>query len=420
MIFLKECRKVLFSLTFLIYIVAVIGFYYTQFSPDTGKDKKLSPPIQGVEDYGTVIKETPEILMPAAAEGLVTEYLRGYYKAYPIGFYKEVKLSEKKSTQIAEIITEITGITKQELDSFSDFDEDGITMIPDGNGGYMPVVKEATLPEINIPDTMTYKHFRELMRKADKIIGGGSEYSDNFILGNFSRVPKTYDDAMADYNYIIEKDKVTGAYARLFCDYIGIIVSILPVFVAASLINADRKSRMEQLIYSRKISSAKLVFTRFTALITMLFIPVIILAFIASFSIIKLYPEYNTDFFAILKMSVYWLLPNILFSTALGMLLTEIFSPLIAVFAQGVLWFVSVMGNTGLTGNIRKLMLVCRHNSLYGRDVFIENLGEFIFNRLFYTTIALVIIMMTSWIYSMKRKGNFNVIRKNFISKSKT
>ena len=243
MIFLKECRKTLFSLTFLIYIIALIAFYITQFNPDS-KDK-LSPPVQGLEDYGTVAEEVPEILMPAAAEGLLTEYLKGYYTAYPIGFCKKVKLSEKKKTQIAEIITEITGITKQELDSFSDFDEGGMTMMPDGNGGYIPVVKEATMPEINIPDNMSYKHFRELMRKADKIIGGGSEYSDDNIISKFSRIPRTYDDALKDYNEVIEKDKITGAYARLFCDYMGIIISILPVFAAASLTNSDRKSRME-------------------------------------------------------------------------------------------------------------------------------------------------------------------------------
>lgn len=418
MLFLKECRKTLFSLTFLIYIVALIAFYITQFSPDS-KDK-LSPPVQGLEDYGTVAEEVPEILIPAAAEELVTEYLRGYYIAYPIGFLKKVKLSEKKKTQMAEIITEITGITKQELDSFSDFDEGGATMMPDGNGGYIPVVKEATMPEINIPDNMTYEHFRKLMRKADKIIGGGSEYSDDNIVSNFSRVPRTYDDALKDYNEVIEKDRITGAYARLFCDYMGIIVSILPVFAAASLANSDRKSRMEQLIYSRKISSAKIVFTRFAALVTMLFIPVIILSFTASFSIMKLYPDSNTDFFAVPKMSVCWLLPNILFSSALGMIFTETFSPLIAVFVQGVLWFGSVMSNMGLTGNISRFTLVCRHNSLYDRNSFIDCYNRFIFNRISYTLIALAVIIFTSWIYSMKRKGDFNVIHKNFIRKSET
>lgn len=418
MLFFKECKKILFSLTFLIYLVAVIGFYFTQFSPDA--EEKISQPMQGLEDYGTVAKEVPEILMPEAADGLVTEYLRGYYVAYPIGFYKEVKLSEKKSAKMAEIIAEITGISKQELDSFSDFDEGGAVMQPDGNGGYIPVIKEATLPEINIPDTMTYERFRELMRKADKIIGGGSQYSDDNIVGNFSLVPKTYEEALAEYNDIFKKDKVTGAYARLFCDYMGIIVSILPVFAAASLINADRKSRMEQLVYSRKISSVKLVFTRFSALVTMLAIPVIILAFIASFSVVKLYPESSTDFFAIPKMSVSWLLPNIIFSTALGMALTEISSQLVAVFVQGVLWFGSIMGSTELTGGIGRFTLVCRHNSLYGRNIFIENFDEFLFNRIFHTVLAIAIMVLTTWIYSEKRKGGFYVSHKNFIRKSKT
>ncbi|MDE6678751.1 MAG: ABC transporter permease, partial [Ruminococcus sp.] len=72
MLFFKECKKILFSLTFVIYIVAVVGFYFTQFSPDA--DRKISPPAPDSEDYGTVAKEVPEILMPKATENLVTEY----------------------------------------------------------------------------------------------------------------------------------------------------------------------------------------------------------------------------------------------------------------------------------------------------------------------------------------------------------
>lgn len=222
------------------------------------------------------------------------------------------------------------------------------------------------------------------MRQADKIIGGGSQYSDEYITGNFSRVPKTYDNALAEYNAVIEKDRITGAYARLFCDYMGIIVSLLPVFTSASLANADRKSRMEQLIYSRKISSVKLLSARFTALIAVMFIPVLILAFTATFSVARLYPHNSIDFLAIPEMSLCWLLPNIMFSTAMGMALAEISSPLTAVFVQGVIWFGSVMSDTELTGNIRKFTFVCRHNSLYGRDIFTGNLNEFIRSRIFY------------------------------------
>lgn len=418
MLFFKECRKILFSLTFLIYLIAVVGFYFTQFANDS--EEGISPPLQNLDNYGTIAKEVPEILMPSATESLVKEYMRGYYAAYPITFYKEVKLSTKKSAQIAEIITEITGISKQELDNFSDFDEGGAVMQSDGNGGYVPVYYEATIPEINIPESLTYERFRELMRKADKIIGGGSKYSDNNIVDNFSRVPKTYEDALADYNAIIEKDKITGAYARLFCDYIGIIVSILPVFAAASLVNADKKSRIEQLIYSRKISSAKLVMTRFSALVTMLAIPVIILAFIASFSVSRLYPENSTDFFAISKMSVCWLMPNILFSAALGMFLTEISSQLIAIFVQGAMWFGSLTAAKELTGSIGRFTLVCRHNSLYERDVFMQSSDKFIFNRIFYIVLAIAVMVFTVWVYSRKRKGGFYVIHKNHVRKSET
>lgn len=151
----------------------------------------------------------------------------------------------------------------------------------------------------------------------------------------------------------------------------------------------------------------------------MLVIPVIVLSFIASFSVVKLYPENSTDFFTIPKMSFCWLLPNILFSAALGMVLTEILSQLMAVFVQGVLWVASVMGSAALTGDIGRFTLVCRHNSLYERSAFMENFNEFLFNRIFYTVLAIAIMVLTTWIYSEKRKGGFYVGHKNFIRKSK-
>lgn len=418
MLFLKECRRVLFSLTFLIYIAAVSAFYWTQFLPETREP--ITPPSQGLNDYGTVAKEDPTILMPAAAKSLVMAYLRGYYVAYPIGFYKEVKLSEKKSVQMAQIIEEITGITRQELDGFSDFDEGGSIMQPDGNGGYVAVYQEPTMPDVQVSDTVTYDRFRELMRKADAIIGGGSDYSDDNIVGTFSRVPRTYEDALKDYEELLEKDRISGAYARLFCDYMGIIVSILPVFAAAALANADRKSRMEQLIYARKISSARLVFTRYAALVSMLMIPILILAGAASVSIARLHSAGSTDLFAIPGLSICWLLPNILFSAALGMALTELLSPLTAVFAQGVLWVGSVMSpSNGLTGCIGRFTLVCRHNSLYGRYLFTEDIGKFTCSRIFYSVLALAVMVLTVGIYSKKRKGGLNVYRKDRVRKSK-
>ena len=283
MLFIKECRKILFSLTFVIYFVAVIAMYFTQFQNDC--NETISKPSPNQEEYGITAKEIPEILMPAATEKLVADYLSDSYIAYPIGFYKNVHLSEKKKQEMADIITEISGITKQELDSFENYEEGTFTI---GEGG-VPQYIEPEIPEVNIPDTLTYERFRELMNEADKIIGGGSDYSDENLIGNFSLVPKTYEDVLAEYEMFINDDKITNSYARLYCDYMGIVLAILPVFVAVSLSALDRKSRMEQLAYSRKISSVRIIFTRFAALMVTMIIPVIITAVIANVTVNKLY-----------------------------------------------------------------------------------------------------------------------------------
>lgn len=418
MLLIKECKKILFSLTFLIYIASVLAFYYTQFPRGNGE----TAPRPGQESYGHMVKEVPEILMPSAAESLVREYLSGTYIAYPIGFYKEVKLSEKKSAEIAEIIAEITGLTTEELERYRAFNADAREVESDGNGSYYAVAHEPLAwPEYSLSETLTYERFRELMARADKIIGGGSRYSDGLIVSNFSRIPMTYEDALEEYCLFLEEDKITGAYARLFCDYIGIVVSVLPAFVAAAFVSADRKSGMEQLVYSRKISSTALVSVRYLALMVMQTIPVLVLAVLAGIRVISLYPGETTDILAIPKLAVCWLAPNIMVSSALGMLLTEIFSPLAAVFVQGVWWVASVMGGAmgGLTGGIGRFTLVCRHNSLYAAQRFWDKRDIFVLNRSFYTALSVVIVLLTVLIYHWKRRGDFHVHHKNCSCKSK-
>lgn len=406
-LFFKECKKVIFSMTFLLYVIVVFAMYSSQYNSDR---EPLVQPTAGMEDYGTVAKEVPEILMPNAIEGLINEYLSGSFTAYPIGFYKNVKLNEKKSNRLCDIIYELSGITKEQLDNFADYDEGGAyNAVPDGNGGFTLSVTEPVLPEIKIPENLTYERFRELMRQADKIIGGGSDYSDDYIIGNFSRVPKTYEDALDEYNDIIYNEKISPAYARLFCDYSCIDLAIMPVFVAAALAAKDKKSRMEQLVYSRKISSARLVLTRFAALTAVMLIPVIITVIHAHIGVAEMYKGYEIDNFAFAKYSAMWLIPNVLLATAMGMLLTEIFSPLIAIFVQGAWWFGSIFASSGgLTGSITSFVLVPRHNSLYKADLFAETFRQFTFNRIFYTVLSVVLITVTVIVYEIKRRGGFN------------
>ncbi|MDO4306778.1 MAG: ABC transporter permease [Eubacteriales bacterium] len=404
MLFIRECKKVLFSLTFWLYFIAVLAMFFTQFYPDCRY--AVTAPVPGQENYGMTAKEIPETLMPAAAESLVSEYLSGSFKAYPLGFYKEVRLNAKKKEKMAEIITEISGISKEQLDSFTDFQEGGYFMTEDGSFSYM----EPTLPEIHIPDSLTYEHFRELMREADELIGGGSKYADESIVNNFSLVPKTYEDALEEYEEFVNDDKFTIAYARLYCDYLGIVIAILPVFAAVSISGLDKKSRMEQLFYARKVSSARLVFTRYAALIMTMSLPIMITAGIAQSKVIGLYSGADLDQFAIFQYAAIWLLPSLMTASAVGMLVTEGCSGLLAIFIQGAWWFASTFASAaGLTGSFGKLTLVLRHNSLSERGLF--HYETFIFNRAFFAGISILAVALTALIYAKKRRGRCHVFQ---------
>lgn len=219
---------------------------------------------------------------------------------------------------------------------------------------------------------------------------------------------ENYEDALGEYNKFLSEDKITGAYARLFCDYMGIVLAVLPVFAAVSLTAVDKRSRMEQLAYARKISSAKLIFTRYFALVTVLIIPAAITAVMANFKVCGMYPDNSTDLSAIFRYSAVWLIPNIMTASAIGMLLTELTSSMLAILVQATWWFTSINAADGLTGNIEKFTLVVRHNSLYKLDAFINALNNFTFNRIFYTVMSIIAIALTAFIYEQKRRGIFN------------
>ena len=166
---------------------------------------------------------------------------------------------------------------------------------------------------------------------------------------------------------------------------------------------------MEQLVYSRKVSSATLIFTRFFALAATMTVPIIITAAIAFFGIKSVYPGEALDNFAFFRCTAYWLVPNILVATSVGMLVTEVMSGIIAIFLQGAWWFSSIFAATGgLTGEIKAFTLVMRHNNVLGADVFAAEMRTVIFNRIFFTVLSLVLVTLTAIIYELKRRGIFN------------
>ena len=95
---------------------------------------------------------------------------------------------------------------------------------------------------------------------------------------------------------------------------------------------------MSDLVYSRKISSFRLVFTRYAALITAMFLPLLITMIIAQIQAVSIYGS-NISMTALFTLPSFWLVPNIMEAAAVGMLFTELFSGGTAVIVQFLSWF---------------------------------------------------------------------------------
>lgn len=398
MLFVKECKKVIFSLTFVLYLVAVTAMYVTQFSND---QKTIPEPKPGSNDYGTTIRgDVPQLIMPAAVESLLREYLSGSYTAYPILFYKEVRLKEGKRLEMRGILEELTGLSGEEIDGFDGFSEAGFLMDEEGN----PHFQEAALPEYRLPDTLTYMRFCELMGKADDLIGGGSSYAPKTLASYFGKAPMTYEEALAEYQTVMTPGELGRAYLRLHCDYMGIVLAVMPVFVAAALWQLDKRARMQSLIYTRKSSTVRIVGTRYLALVCCMTVPVLLTLLYTVYTTGTLYPQMNIRWGSGMIMALLWLLPDVLAVSAVGILLTELFSPLLAIFLQCVWWLLSLQGTT-LKGSVARFGLQVRHNSLKGAALWQSQEGNFLCNRLTLTALALLCLGLTAWLYARKRRG---------------
>lgn len=381
MLLWKEIKKTVLSITFAVFIIFLLAFAISQ-EVLNFSNEIITVPQQG-EDYGTQQKEEPELIMPAAFSSLYKEFTANEYIAYPIGFYKNVKLNDTDQEKMAEIISTLSGVPVDDLLNKSNI-------------------------KVNLSADIFYKKFKECMKQADNLIGGGSNYSENSLL-NFSCVKITYEEAVESYNLIASTDKFTGAYARLFCDYIGIILSILPVFIAVAVCLKDRRAKMNDLIYARKISSFKLILSRYFAIIIAVMLPTVILAYISNSTIWGQYSGMNLDYFAPLKYAIGWLMPSAMIAVAIGIFFTELTETPIAIAIQGLWWFIDLNAGVSRMGGVHTLFeLTPRHNVLGNTQIFLDEFNTLVANRLVMSGAALLFVIATVIIYEQKRRGRFS------------
>lgn len=403
-LFRKECKMWCKSILFFGYLAVILFFYLTQM----GGEDIPGEPKPGQKSYGYHYSTDEQVIMKSATDSLLREYSYGTYITYPIGFYKAVHLDEVKTKKIEALLLKLTGVDSDEFKkSIQEFKDGMLKQAEDGN----MVVTEAPPMKLKVLENIPYNEFLGIMKQADQIIGKGSMYSKTYLSSN-ARVPLTYEEALQDYNQIKEKDRFSGAYARLYCDYFGILLGIIPVFFVTSRVLKDKHAHANEVLYGKSASSAVVVTARLASICCMLFLPVLLVSFLPLSQ--AAYAAKNAgvtaDYFAFLKYCTGWLLPSILVVAVLGYFISELTEGVFSILIQVIWWFISLLAGMSRMEGGFGMNLIPRFNTLGEYGNFHKSLGQLIINRSVYTVAALVLLAVLIYLYDTKRKG---ILRKN-------
>ena len=435
--FLKEMKKTVCSVVYLLFLALMIYNWYENFYGVTEKEIRkayesdssvystvtggaiLAEPDPETGSYGTKSEENPEKIMCGGTDKLIIEYLNNSYATYPVSYYKEVILDEEEQEKILEIIQEITGLNEEQISNLPDdyFPRVNGNIIHMESGAETEMDIAADIGEADVAaeakdytkhfiSQVTYDRFKELMAEASDIIGPGSNYTRDNLLLYYGQVEMDYEEAVDEYHTTIYDDKVTIAFARLFCDYLSRTLGLYPVFLAVAMWMRDRRCRMQELINVKAIGTAKLIIVRYLALLAAVLIPVFLLSLESLVPLVEFSVEtgIEIDLFAFAKYILWWLLPTSMIVLALGMFLTILTRTPVAVIVQLVWWFMD-SSFTELSGDTGLFTLMIRHNLLNGSELIRQNLGIIWMNRGIMVGVSVLLVLLSIVIYDMKRGG---------------
>lgn len=424
----KECSHIFKSLIYIIFVIAIVLDYSSQyfdgFERTFGKIQNMKSQnewslelmqepkdigdmdleqyyaVNGVYPYGVDRKEVPKQIEQLAFINLFDEYVKNEYSYYPYGFIQHKILNSSEKEKVTNVLEEISGMSIDKIIEARSSDKKSKEM----------------MDNINID----YDRFKELMAEVDQLIGKHSTY-DFEMLKNRSSAPLTYQDAKEKYDYFLNVDKISNGYGRLSADYLGIVCSLFPVFIAVYVALKDKRSKMQDIIYSSEISSFKLISARFIAIVTMCMIPVLVLGIISTVQLFSYVPSnlYSYfDYFGYIKYEIWWILPTVMVVCALGMGITILTNSYLAIIVQIGWAFIGLM-NMQLVGTYGIGAFFIRFNSTEEYGIYEANIYNLLLNRIFYVILSLVFMMISVKIFELKREGRlsneFN-IRKIFKS----
>ena len=406
-LFVKECRQILKSMVYYLYVIIFVMFLSSQMGEVI--TDRFERPERGQESYGSVNSHEESAVMEKKLAGLMQETEHNSYSTYPMGFYRGVTLNDGELNEIVSIIEECTGKSMAELEQeeqeyYADYDLSTMEGAFQAQTGYSVVPKES----------LSYEEFCKNMERACEIIGAGSYYSKEKLEAGVS-VPMTYEQAVEEFDALCEKDRITGAVARLFCDYAGIILAVLPIFLGVTRCLRDKRAQADQVVFAHKASGVQIVGSRYLANVCMAFLPVLI-----TICIMQMPYQYHAetmgvtpDVLAFLKYSVVWLLPEIMTVLAVSFFITELTENVISIFVQ-VFWAIaSLFASAALAGNFG-LHLIVRWNALGATGEFWSQRQELFLNRGYYAAVSMLLLCLTFVLYEKKRREGETLYGKIF------
>lgn len=451
-LFGMECKKIAKSILYWVLVLALLAVSLYQYDPSVESELRRTNDPASVfytaadgnyaEERNTVPDTAMEhAMMIGATKLLMYNYRDNCYQYYPFGYVKEKTMSAKEQAVILQYLMELTGLNEQELagtkDGAGDTDDTNIGDVPITGGAFVLEPGKGSTNEngqfVIRPDEWQYvpsdgassetpsqssgsfeiqvsfERFKEIMEEVNHMIGRNSYFSWTMLkLYYFGNDMEEAPITERQHREFYEGDRVTGAFARYYCDSISLRVLFLPAFVIVDLMLRDKRRKMQGLTYPRTISSAKLICTRYAAAVCMTMLPILILP-VKSLVVLMRYCGsigVQADVLAFIKYIFAWILPTVLLIMAISLAVTALLENYTAILLAGLIWLV---GNPTVDklngGNYGLFDLIIRHNTLKGYGRMMENIQMLALNRITISVIALALVGLAVFVYSKKRKG---------------
>ncbi len=408
-LFLWECRRVLKSVSYWLFAAALVLFLYSQGAlPVTeGGDAFVRP--QPGDERGVLVPGGDEaLIMPQAAATLLGAWQENRFTTYPppLCVWRQVRLSETKHAALGEVLAALYG---QDAAALPPCGPGAAGFLASADGTLVPAAggDAAALPALR--PGLTWEEFTAAMGKADRLLGGGSDWAPAGLGRKFGLVPARYADLLAEYEACMQHDRYTGAYARLFCDYAVLALALFGALPAVALFLQDAGARrgVRDAVWVRRVPTAGLVAARCAALLALEFLPILIMDAALTAYYAGRYGAGAIAPGAFLRYSVLWLLPTLALCVAAGALLTAATGTAAGAAVLPALGWLSIISHTGglSDGSSYGSLLTPRHNTVGRFLVYQRNLPRLLAGRGAALALAGVLTAAAVWALRRRRKG---------------